>query len=102
MVRTIPMDPGARRVQRRTVLLLSVAQVFGGLGTGSTVSIGSILAVELSGSSAWAGAVATVMTLGAALAALPLASLADRRGRRIGQVTGMLAALAGAILMVFS
>ena len=102
MVRTIPMDPGARRVQRRTVLLLSLAQVFGGLGTGSTVSIGSILAVELSGSSAWAGSVATVMTLGAAASALPLASLAERRGRRAGQVAGLSAALAGAVLMVLA
>lgn len=89
-------------MQRRTVVLLSAAQVFGGIGTGATVSIGSILAVELSGSSAWAGAVATVMTLGAALAALPLASLADRRGRRAGQVTGLAAALAGAVLMVLA
>ncbi|BCW75578.1 MFS transporter [Arthrobacter sp. NicSoilB11] len=91
-----------RHVQRRTVVLLSVAQVFSGLGTGSTVSIGSILAVELSGSSAWAGAVATVMTLGAAAAALPLASLAERRGRRAGQVAGLSAALAGAVLMVLA
>lgn len=90
------------RVQRRTVALLAAAQVFSGIGTGATVSIGSILAVELSGSSAWAGAVATVMTLGAALTALPLAALADRRGRRAGQVAGMLAALAGALLMVLS
>ncbi|WP_045732285.1 MFS transporter [Pseudarthrobacter chlorophenolicus] len=90
------------RVQRRTVALLAAAQVFGGIGTGATVSIGSILAVELSGSGAWAGAVATVMTLGAAVSALPLAALADRRGRRAGQVAGMLAALAGALLMVLS
>jgi MFS family permease len=95
-------ESGVRQVQRRTVVLLSAAQVFGGIGTGATVSIGSILAVELSGSSAWAGAVATVMTLGAALAALPLAALADRRGRRIGQVAGLSAALLGALLMVLS
>jgi MFS family permease len=95
-------EQGVRHVQRRTVALLGTAQVFGGIGTGATVSIGSILAVELSGSSAWAGAVATVMTLGAALAALPLAALADRRGRRIGQVAGLSAALAGAVLMVLA
>ncbi|BAS08854.1 uncharacterized MFS-type transporter YddS [Arthrobacter sp. Hiyo4] len=88
MARTLITDRGVRQVQRRTVALLSAAQVFGGIGTGATVSIGSILVVELSGSSVWAGAVATVMTLGAALAALPLASLAYRRGRRAGQVTG--------------
>lgn len=102
MARTLVMDQGVRQVQRRTVLLLSVAQVFGGIGTGSTVSIGSILAVELSGSSAWAGSVATVMTLGAAAAALPLASLAELRGRRAGQVAGLSAALAGAVLMVLA
>lgn len=102
MVRTSLTEIGVRQVQRRTVVLLSAAQVFGGIGTGATVSIGSILAVELSGSSAWAGAVATVMTLGAAVAALPLASLADRRGRRIGQVTGLSAAFAGTVLIVLS
>ncbi|MDQ0769204.1 MFS family permease [Pseudarthrobacter defluvii] len=102
MARTLVKEQGVAQVQRRTVVLLSTAQVFGGLGTGSTVSIGSILAVELSGSSAWAGSVATVMTLGAAAAALPLASLAERRGRRAGQVAGLSAALAGAVLMVLA
>ncbi|MET3206091.1 UNVERIFIED_ORG: MFS family permease [Arthrobacter sp. UYEF13] len=102
MARTLITERGVRQVQRRTVVLLSAAQVFGGIGTGATVSIGSILAVELSGSSVWAGAVATVMTLGAALTALPLASLADRRGRRAGQVTGLSAALAGTALIVLS
>jgi MFS family permease len=102
MAGTLMTESGVRQVQRRTVVLLSAAQVFAGIGTGATVSIGSILAVELSGSSAWAGAVATVMTLGAALAALPLAALADRRGRRIGQVAGLSAAMAGALLMVLA
>ncbi|MET3164351.1 UNVERIFIED_ORG: MFS family permease [Arthrobacter sp. UYEF10] len=102
MARTLITERGVRQVQRRSVVLLSAAQVFGGIGTGATVSIGSILAVELSGSSVWAGAVATVMTLGAALTALPLASLADRRGRRAGQVTGLSAALAGTALIVLS
>lgn len=102
MAPTVTTEEDVRRVQRRTVALLAAAQVFGGIGTGATVSIGSILAVELSGSSAWAGSVATLMTLGAALAALPLASLAERSGRRIGQVTGLAAALAGTVLMVLS
>jgi MFS family permease len=102
MAGTLMTESEVRQVQRRTVVLLSAAQVFGGIGTGATVSIGSILAVELSGSSAWAGAVATVMTLGAALAALPLAAVADRRGRRIGQVAGLSAAMVGALLMVLA
>lgn len=102
MAGTLLTENGVRRVQRRTVALLSIAQIFAGIGTGATVSIGSILALELSGSTAWAGAVATVMTLGAAVAALPLASLADRRGRRTGQVMGLSAALLGTVLIVLA
>ena len=102
MAGTLWTESGVRQVQRRTVRLLGGAQVLAGIGAGATVSIGSILAVELSGSTAWAGAVATVMTLGAALAALPLAALADRRGRRAGQIAGLSAALLGSVLMILS
>ncbi len=102
MAGTLLTESGVRQVQRRTVRLLGGAQVLAGIGAGATVSIGSILAVELSGSTAWAGAVATVMTLGAALASLPLAALADRRGRRAGQIAGLSAALLGSVLMILS
>ncbi|MGX9900956.1 MFS transporter [Arthrobacter sp. SA17] len=95
-------EPTVIQVQRRTVLILGSAQLLSAIVTGATVSIGSLLAVDLSGSNAWAGSVATVMTLAAALAALPLASLADRRGRRIGLVSGLATALAGTLLMVLS
>lgn len=90
------------QVQRRTVMVLGSAQLLSAIVTGATVSIGSLLAVDLSGSDAWAGSVATVMTLAAALSALPLASLAERRGRRVGLVTGLALALAGTVLMVVS
>ncbi|MDR6505639.1 MFS transporter [Arthrobacter oryzae] len=112
MANTSGAEPGVRHdprrplqrhaVQRRTVVFLGSAQLLSGIGTGATVSIGSLLAVDLAGSSAWAGSVATVMTLAAALSALPLASLAERRGRRTGLVTGLAAALAGVVLIVVS
>jgi MFS family permease len=73
-----------------------------GIGNGATLSIGSLLAVDLSGSQAWAGSITTVLTLSAAVFALPLAGLAERRGRRTGLVTGLVAALAGALLMMAS
>ena len=97
---TETIDPAA--VQRRSVVLLSAAQLLSGIGNGATLSIGSLLAVQLSGSEAWAGSVTTVLTLAAAVAALPLAGLAERRGRRIGLVTGLLAAMAGALLVIVS
>ena len=94
------LDP--QRVQRRTVWVLSSAQLLSGIGNGASLSVGSLLAVQLSGSNAWAGSVTTTMTLGAAAAALPLAGLAGRRGRRTSLVTGLLAAMAGALLVIMS
>ena len=99
-VNSTALDP--RRVQRRTVWVLSSAQLLSGIGNGASLSVGSLLAVQLSGSSAWAGSVTTIMTLGAAAAALPLAGLAGRRGRRASLVTGLLAAMAGAVLVIVS
>ncbi|WP_309074424.1 MFS transporter [Paenarthrobacter sp.] len=95
---TTALDP--QRVQRRTVFLLSSAQLLSGVGNGATLSIGSLLAVDLSGSEAWAGSITTVLTLAAAIAALPLARLAESRGRRVGLVTGLVAAMMGALLII--
>ena len=55
------LDP--QRVQRRTVWVLSSAQLLSGVGSGASLSVGSLLAVQLSGSNAWAGSVTTTMTL---------------------------------------
>lgn len=95
---TTALDP--QRVQRRTVFLLSSAQLLSGVGNGATLSIGSLLAVDLSGSQAWAGSITTVLTLAAAIAALPLARLAEAGGRRVGLVTGLVAAMVGALLII--
>jgi MFS family permease len=92
----------AQRVQRRTVVVLSAAQLLSGVGNGASLSVGSLLAVELSGSNAWAGSVTTTMTLAAALTALPLAGLAGRRGRRAALVTGLLSAMSGALLVILA
>jgi MFS family permease len=92
--------PTSRTTQSRTVVTLSIAQVFSGLGNGSTLALGSILAVELSGTEAWAGSVNTALTLGTAATAIPLSQLALARGRRIALTTGLTAAIAGTGLMV--
>lgn len=83
-------------------MLLSSAQLLSGIGNGATLSIGSLLAVDLSGSEAWAGSITTMLTLAAALSALPLARLAEARGRRVGLVTGLVAAMIGALLVMAS
>ncbi|RQP09181.1 MAG: MFS transporter [Microbacteriaceae bacterium] len=90
------------RVQRRTLLLLSLAQVLSGVGAGAVVSTGSLLAVELSGSEAWAGSVTTTMTLGAAIASAVLMRAAMARGRRVALSAGLLVGAAGAAGVVLA
>ncbi len=87
-------------IQRRVRIALSCAQVFSSLGNGSTLALGSILAVELSGNEALAGTATTALGLGAALSAVPLARLAALRGRRVALGTGLLVAIVGTFAMV--
>jgi len=94
--------PAARSLRRRSIALLSTAQILSGLAAGSVVSVGSLMAVKLAGSDAWAGSVTTASTLGAALASLALARLAAARGRRISLVTGLFLASLGAVSIVVS
>lgn len=93
----VPDQAGA---QRRIVRTLTTAQVFSSLGNGSTLALGSVLAVELSGNEAWAGAATTMLGLGAAFSAVPLARLAMARGRRIALGTGLVVAICGTFTMV--
>jgi MFS family permease len=91
------IDPAA--VQRRAVRVLVAGQVLGGVAMGATLAIGAVLAAEIAGD-AWAGAAATLSTLGAAGVAIPLARLAARSGRRAALTTGVLAAAAGCVVTV--
>lgn len=98
-------DPAAgqtaeSRAQRRILLVLVLGQVLAGLGTGATLSLGALLITDLAGSSAWSGMAATMSTLGAALFALPLAGLAQARGRRISLSGGVVTAASGAVVAV--
>lgn len=88
------------QIQRRTVRVLALGQVLGGFGLGSVLSIGSLLAKDLSGSEAWAGSAATFSTLGSAIWAIPLARLAYGRGRRVSLATGAGFAITGAIAVI--
>lgn len=88
------------RLQRRTVALLSAAQVFSGIGAGAVVSTGSLLAVDLSGSEAWAGSAATATTLGAAFGSALLARLVPSGGRRRALTTGLLVAFGGSLVVI--
>lgn len=88
------------RVHRRTLTVLVACQILGGLGFGATVSMGSLLFADLSGTPALSGMASTMSTLGAAIAAIPLARLAARSGRRFSLATGATLAAIGAVVTV--
>ena len=87
-------------IQRKVVRTLVGAQILGGIGLGATVSVGALLAADVSGSPAWSGMAATMSTLGAALLAVPLARAAQARGRRVALAGGSILAALGALLAV--
>jgi len=89
-------------LQKRTVKVLSLGQSLGGFGLGATLSVGALLAVELSGTTAWSGAAATLSTLGSAAVAIPLANLAFKRGRRVSLAFGAFLAILGATMMILA
>ena len=90
------------KIQAKTVRTLAIGQALGGFGFGSTLSVGAIMATELSGSAAWSGAAATLSTLGSAFVAIPLAKIAAKRGRRYALATGAGLAIFGAIGMILA
>lgn len=92
--------PNLDELQRKIVRTLTIGQALGGFGFGSTLSVGALMAVELTGTAAWSGAAATMATLGAAGVAMPLAALADRRGRRVALASGAALAILGAAGMI--
>jgi len=88
------------RIQRRTIGVLAAGQILGGISFGATVSLGAVLAAEISGDDSLSGLAAAAITLGTALTAVPLAALARRKGRRPALATGLGVALAGVALVI--
>jgi MFS family permease len=87
-------------IQRRTVGVLAAGQVLGGVAFGATVSLGALLAADLSGQESLSGFATASVTLGAALCAIPLARLAALRGRRLALTLGNLFALVGIAIVL--
>jgi MFS family permease len=92
-------------LQRRTVRTLVWSQVLAGGTTAGVVTIGSLLAKEITDTDSLAGTATAALTLGTALAALPLARHASKVGRRpvlaggfaVGGVGALAVGLAAAI-----
>lgn len=92
-----PVAPGpADTEQRRTVLVLVLAQVLSGAGLAAGITVGALLAADMLASTAYAGLPAALFTAGSAAAALVVGRLSQRWGRRAGLTFGYLTGAVGA------
>lgn len=107
-VRDLHDDRAVEAVQRHTVRTLVASQVTGGLGVSAAIAVGAVVVTEVFEREDLSGLVQSAQVLGAALLAMPAASLAMSYGRRIGLgvtyalgAVGALVALAATQWQVF-
>lgn len=89
----------AHRLQRRTLAVLAVAQVFGGIGVASGIAVGALLIADI-GRESLSGLASSSTVLGAALAAVPVARYMSAHGRRRGLLLAYLVGTLGVLLVV--
>jgi MFS family permease len=86
-------------VQRRTLRLLFVTQVVGGMGVSIGLSVGALLAARLGGAGI-SGLVMSAGVVGTALLAVPVTRLTNARGRRWGLTAGYVTGGLGGVVVV--
>lgn len=91
-----------QHVYRRTLWVVVIAQILGGLGLAAGVAVGALVAEDMLGSARYAGLPSGVFTLGSAGAAMIVGRISQARGRRIGLSIGYLAGCIGGIGVVLA
>ncbi|MFB7142725.1 MFS transporter [Gottfriedia sp. NPDC056225] len=91
-----------KMLYKRTLLIVSISQIFGGAGLAAGVTVGALLAQQMLGTDAFSGLPASLFTLGSAGAALIVGRLSQRFGRRIGLASGFFTGGLGAIGVVIA
>ena len=89
------------RFHGRSIGVLIASNLLGGVGVSSGVAVGGLLAETLGGT-AVAGLAQAASVLGAAVAAVPLAGMATKRGRRWALSLGYAIAVVGVLLIITS
>ncbi|EDZ51562.1 TPA: MFS transporter [Bacillus cereus] len=91
-----------QKLYKRTLIIVSISQMFGGAGLAAGITVGALLAQQMLGTDAFAGLPIAMFTLGSALAAFIVGKLSQRYGRRIGLATGFIVGGFGAIGVVMA
>ena len=87
-------------LQLHTLRVLASAQVVNGIGVTSTIAAGSLLVNSMAHNDSVAGLAQTMLVLGAAFMAIPLARLTAIGGRRRALLSGYSIAMVGALVVV--
>lgn len=87
---------------KRTLMIVSISQIFGGAGLAAGVTVGALLAQQMLGTDAFAGVPTALFTLGSAGSALLVGRLSQRYGRRTGLTAGFIIGGLGAIGVIIS
>ncbi len=97
-----PVPDATAAIQRRTIRILVLSQIFGGAGLGAGVAVGALLAEDMLGSTSLAGLPSALFALGAAGSALVVGRVSQRSGRRLGLTAGYLGSVIGSIGIVLA
>ncbi|MDF2606747.1 MAG: ydeG [Bacillales bacterium] len=91
-----------KSLYKRTLIVVSISQIFGGAGLAAGVTVGALLARQMLGTDAYAGIPSALLTLGSAVAALLVGRLSQAYGRRTGLSTGFMIGGIGAIGVIIA
>ncbi|MEQ6377058.1 MFS transporter [Bacillaceae bacterium S4-13-56] len=91
-----------KKLYKRTLMIIVIAQILGGAGLASGITIGALLAEDMLGTDSLAGLPIALFTLGSAGAALLVGNLSQHYGRRIGLATGFMTGGVGAVGVIIS
>ncbi|MDR7273443.1 MFS transporter [Catenuloplanes atrovinosus] len=95
------MGGSVRRVQRRTLTLLVITQIIGGIGVAIGITVGALLSARMAGVG-MSGLPGSGAVIGGALLAVPVTRLVQARGRRPGMALAYLVGALGAVLVVLA
>ena len=86
--------------QRRTLVILVLAQVLSGAALAAGVTVGALLAQDMLGSARLSGLPTALFATGGAIAAVGVGRLSERSGRRVGLSAGYLVGAVGSFGVV--
>ncbi|MCT2536761.1 MFS transporter [Aquibacillus koreensis] len=91
-----------QQLYKRTLIVIVIAQIFGGAGLAAGITVGALLAEDMLGADSFAGIPIALFTLGSAGAALLVGNLSHRFGRRPGLAIGFITGGIGALTVVIA